>query len=49
VCQDSAGGALLAIESADPADTNIVATEVNDSVTDADFQPPYELRELPGE
>jgi hypothetical protein len=47
VCQDATGGALLAIESADPADTNIVATEVTDAVSDADFVPPYELHELP--
>jgi hypothetical protein len=48
LCQDAAGGALLAIESADPAGTNIVATDVSDGVNDADFAPPYEVRELPG-
>ena len=49
VCQDAAGGALLAIESADPLGTNIVATELRDQVSDADFAPPYEVRELPNQ
>jgi hypothetical protein len=46
ICTDSSG-ALLAIESADPTGTNIIASDVTDSVTDADFTPPYEVRELP--
>lgn len=49
VCQDPASGALLAIESADPLGTNIVATELRDHVNDADFAPPYEVRELPNQ
>jgi hypothetical protein len=48
LCVDQLG-VLLAIESADPNGTNIVASAVTDTASDADFVPPYEVRELPGE
>jgi hypothetical protein len=48
LCVDP-GGALLSIESADPNGTHIVAAVVTDSVTDADFMPPYEVRDVPAQ
>jgi hypothetical protein len=43
----SAGGALLAVESADAGGVNVVATSISDDVDEAQFEPPYEVRALP--
>jgi hypothetical protein len=47
VCFDG-GGVLLAIESADSGGISAVAVRVTDTVDDSDFQPPYEVRDVPG-
>jgi hypothetical protein len=46
-CFDPAG-VLLAIESTDAGGINLVAVQVADTVRDADFLPPFEVKAIPG-
>jgi hypothetical protein len=47
ICVD-AGGALLAVESSGAGGISVVATAVVDTVTDADFAPPFTVLDIGG-